>query len=250
MRIVCLGAGTAIPAAGYSPASIYVQAAKEHILLDAGAGSLQRLQRAGLPWHQLDRIFLTHFHLDHCLDLASILFAYRLPQLNRKKPLAVYGPPGLNKLYKQLNHAFQGWLSPRGFELTFNELQETELRLKGYVVRTKRMAHYATKAVGYRITQAGKSLAYSGDTDVCDAVAELGRGADLLILECSARDEQKVEGHLTPSACAQIAQAAQCRHLMLTHFYPVFKGYDIRSRVRRFFKGRLTLARDFTSLTI
>ena len=250
MRVVCLGAGTAIPAAGYSPASIYVQAAQEHILLDAGAGSLQRLQRAGLPWHQLDRIFLTHFHLDHCLDLASILFAYRLPQLKRRKPLTVYGPPGLRKLYTQLDRVFQGWLTPRGFNLTLIELQETELRLKGYTVRTKRMNHYATRAVGYRVTEKGTSIAYSGDTDTCDAVVELGRGADLLILECSTPDEKKIEGHLTPSACARIAEAAQCRRLMLTHFYPVFKGYDIRSRVRRLFKGPLILAKDFTSVSL
>jgi len=250
MQVTILGAGTAIPQDNHSPAGIYVKTAREHLLLDAGAGSLQRLQQAGLPWHQLDRIFLTHFHLDHCLDLASVLFAYRLPQLRRKKPLAVYGPPGLKKLYTQLNRTFSGWLTPRGFELMLNELQETEIALKGYTVRTKRMNHYATRAVGYRITEKGKSIAYSGDTDRCEDVIELGRGADLLILECSVPDEQKVEGHLTPTECAQIAQAAQCRHLVLTHFYPVFKGHDIRSQVRRFFKGKLTLARDFTRFTV
>ena len=68
MQVTILGAGTAIPQDNHSPAGIYVKTAREHLLLDAGAGSLQRLQQAGLPWHQLDRIFLTHFHLDHCLD--------------------------------------------------------------------------------------------------------------------------------------------------------------------------------------
>ena len=59
MRVTVLGAGTAIPAQGYSPAGIYVRVAGEHVLLDAGAGSLQRLQRLGAPWSRLDRIFLT-----------------------------------------------------------------------------------------------------------------------------------------------------------------------------------------------
>ena len=220
IQVVCLGAGTAIPATGYSPAGIYVRIAGEHVLLDAGAGTLQRLQRCGAPWHQLDRIFLTHFHLDHCLDLASTLFAYRLPQLGRKKPLAVYGPPGLKRLYTRLNAAFQGWMAPRGFRLTLTELQEATLRFKGYAVHTKRMNHYATKAIGYRLTAAGKSLAYSGDTDLCKGIVELGRDADLLMLECSVPDEQKVDGHLTPSECGRIAAAAACRHLVLTHFYP------------------------------
>ena len=63
-------------------------------------------------------------------------------------------------------------------------------------------------------------------------------------------DERKVAGHLTPTECGQIAGAANCRHLALTHFYPVFKGYDIRKRVRRAFRGPLTLARDLTSFRL
>ncbi len=245
-----LGAGTAIPAARHSPAGIYVQVAGEHVLLDAGAGTLQRLAAAGVPWHQLDRIFLTHFHLDHCLDLASILFALRLPDVGRAKTLSVYGPPGLQRVYRQLNEAFSGWISPRGFRLILHALRVTKLQLPGYTVSTKRMDHYETGAIGYRLTARGKTIAYSGDTDVCDGVVELGRGADVFILECSVTDERKVEGHLTPSECGAIAAAARCRHLVLTHFYPVFKGYDIRRRVRRNYRGRVTLAKDFHAFSV
>lgn len=250
MQVTILGAGTAIPAARHSPAGIYVSVAGEHVLLDAGAGTLQRLQASGAPWHALDRVFLTHYHLDHCLDLASILFAYHLPQLKRRKPLAVYGPPGLRRLYRQLNTAFNGWIAPRGFRLILRELRTATLHLPGYTVTTQRMDHYDTGAIGYRLTCGGKSLAYSGDTGVCDNVIALGRQADLLILECSVPDEHKIAGHLTPSECGRIAAAAGCRHLALTHFYPVFGGYDIRRRVRRSFRGPLTLAKDFTSFGV
>lgn len=250
MDAIILGAGTAIPATRYSPAGIYVRIAREHVLLDAGAGTLQRLRDAGAPWHALDRIFLTHFHLDHCLDLASILFAYRLPQLKRRKPLYVYGPVGLRRLYRQLNTAFRGWLSPRGFRLVLAEVREGTRACPGYSVTSRRMNHAQTGAIGYRLTAGHRSLAYSGDTDVCKAVIELGRNARLLILECSVRDEQKVTGHLTPSECGRIAAAAGCKHLVLTHFYPVFHGYDIRRRVRRFYRGPLTLAKDLTTLAV
>ena len=286
MRVTILGAGTAIPAKRHSPAGLYVRVANEHILLDAGPGTLQRLYAAGAPYQHLDRIFLTHFHIDHCLDLVSILFALRLPapregrsrvsarlpaparfasqseaagaqagqagipQLRRRKPLAVYGPLGLKRLYTRLNTAFHGWLTPRGFRVTFTELAEAAIRLPGYTVRTQRMNHYATKAVGYRLTAGGKSLAYSGDTDVCDGIVRLGQGTEVLILECSVPDERKVDGHLTPSECGRIAAQAGCRHLVLTHFYPVFQGYDVRAGVRRFFRGRLTLAHDSTALSL
>ena len=248
MKVIVLGAGTAIPAKGHSPAGIYVKTTTEHLLLDAGPGTAQRLFAAGATLWDLDRIFLTHYHLDHCLDLATILFAIRIPHRSRKKPLTLYGPTGLRTLYRRLNTAFSGWLEPRNYRLAIKELGETTLRLPGYAVSTRRMNHYQTGAIGYRISAGGKSVAYSGDTDACAAIVELGRGADLLILECSVTDERKVEGHLTPTECGRIAASSGCRHLALTHFYPVFTGYDIRRRVRRAFDGPLTLARDLTPL--
>ena len=248
MKVVILGAGTAIPAARYSPAGIYVRAAGEHLLFDAGPGTVQRLFAAGASLFQLDRIFLTHYHLDHCLDLASILFALRLPRPARKKPLTIYGPRGLTRLYRQLNRAFHGWLEPRTYRLTFRELGETRLTFHGCTVATQRMNH-TTEALGYRLEAGGKRMVYSGDTDSCRQIVALGRDADVLILECSMPDEQKVVGHLTPTECGQIADRTNCRHLVLTHFYPALRGYDIRRRVRRSYDRRLTLARDLTTLT-
>ena len=249
MKVVILGAGTAIPANRHSPSGLYVHTGREHLLFDAGPGTAQRLQATGVSLFEIDRIFLTHYHLDHCLDVASILFALRIPQSTRTKPLTIYGPRGLKQLYRRLNQAFHGWLTPRSYPLIMKELGETRLRLGGATIRTRRMNHSAP-ALGYRLEARGKSLAYSGDTDYCRAVVDLGRRADVLILECAVPDERKVVGHLTPTACGRIADEAGCRHLVLTHFYPMFASYNIRTRVRAQFRGRLTLARDFTTLTL
>ena len=244
MTGIILGAGTAIPSTGHSPAGLYLRVGREHWLLDAGPGTAQRLQAIGVSLFDLDRIFLTHYHLDHCLDLASILFALRMPQPSRTKPLAVYGPPGLRRLYRRLNAAFHGWLTPRRYRLTLTELRDgARHRCGEAVMRVRRMRHSAP-ALGYRIETRRESVVYSGDTDACPAIVALARGADTVILECSMPDERKVAGHLTPTECGRIAAQAACRHLVLTHFYPVFRGYDIRRRVRAAFRGRLTIARD------
>ena len=252
MRVVVLGSGTGIPdlrtPRGY--AGIYVRAGGEHLLLDAGAGTLKQLAKIGVTYRDLDRIFLTHFHPDHCLDLVSILFAMRMPNPARTKPLTVYGPRGLTRLYRRLNTCFEGWIAPRTYRLTLKEIGETALRLPSCAVRTRRMDHAEGRALGYRLEHRGRSLAYSGDTDACPAIVELGRRADLLILECSVTDERKVSGHLTPTECGMIAAQARCRHLLLTHFYPVFLGYNIPRRVRRAFGGRLTLARDLRAFQL
>lgn len=261
MRVVILGAGTSIPAKRRSPSGLYVRAGGEHLLFDAGPGTAQRLLAAGVSIFDLDRIFITHYHLDHCHDLASILFALRIPRSDpdrrrggpgpsRNKPLTVYGPAGLKRLYRRLNAAYHGWLTPRGYTLKLKELNETTLRLGGATVSTRRMNHYQTGAIGYRLECEGTRIAYSGDTDVCESIIALGAQVHLLILECSMPDHRKVEGHLTPSECGQIAASANCRRLALTHFYPVFQGYDIRRRVRRHFRGPVILAHDLLSLRL
>ncbi len=249
MKVVILGSGTAVPVKDRGCAGIYVHVAGEHLLLDAGPGTLRQLIRVGATYLNLDRIFLTHFHPDHCLDLVAILFAMRIPTPRRAKPLVIYGPRGLKRLYHQLNLAFHGWIEPRTYRLTLKEVGETALRFRGYTVQTKPMNH-STRALGYRLEGGGKTVAYSGDTDVCRNVIALGRDADLLILECSMTDETKVAGHLTPTDCGRIAAQAGCGHLVLTHFYPVFRGYDLRARVRRRFPGPLTLARDLASFQL
>ncbi|MBI2103994.1 MAG: MBL fold metallo-hydrolase [Candidatus Omnitrophica bacterium] len=265
MRVTILGAGTAIPARDRSPSGLFIEAAGERLLIDAGPGTLQRLHAAGGNLFTLDRVFLTHYHLDHCLDLASLLFALRLPAAPKSRsigaaqagipdrppraPLAVYGPPGLKRLYRRLNSALNGWLTPRGYALRLKEIKEAMVKLGKGTMRARWMRHSAP-ALGYRLEADGKRIAYSGDTDLCDAIVELGRDTHLLILECSVPDERKVAGHLTPTECGRIAASANCRHLVLTHFYPVFKGYDIRRRVRRAFRGRLTLARDLASFRL
>ena len=249
MNVVTLGTGTGIPAKDRGCAGVYCRMAGEHVVLDAGSGTLRQLFKLGVSCLDLDRIFLTHFHPDHCLDVVSMLFAMRIPQPARTKPLTIYGPKGLKTLYRRLNTAFHGWIAPRTYQLTLRELDETTLRLDGYTVKTKRMRH-STAALGYRLEAGGKSVAYSGDTDVCQAVVELGREADLLILECSMPDARKVAGHLTPAECGRIARDAGCRHLVLTHFYPaVLRGLPQAARsVRRAWRGRLTLAHDLQHL--
>ena len=240
-----------MPAKGHSPAGIYVQTGSEHLLFDAGAGSLQRLRQIGVTLLDLDRVFLTHFHVDHCLDIVSILFAMRLPNLRRRKALYLYGPRGLKRLIRGLDTAFNGWLAPKGYRLIAQELEDKAMvALKRGRIFVRRVNHASAEAVGYRLTVGTKSLAYSGDTDMCHQIGHLGKRADCLILECSTRDDQKVEGHLTPSECGYLAADSGCRRLVLTHFYPVFRGYDIRRRVRDFFHGPLTLARDFTTFRV
>jgi ribonuclease BN (tRNA processing enzyme) len=208
------------------------------------------MARLGLDFRQVDYLCLTHFHPDHASDLVPFLFAtnYTL-DLTRSLPLRLIGPQGLRSFYERLHGIFGDWIEARTYPLFFHEVGENQLAFPDLVIKTLPMAHSAA-SVGFRVEAGGRSLAYSGDTDYCANVVKLGLNADLLILECSFPDERKAPGHLTPSLAGRIAQEASCRKLLLTHFYPVFKGHDILGECRKEFSGEILLAEDGMKLTL
>ena len=55
----------------------------------------------------------------------------------------------------------------------------------GFAVRTAEVIHQSgAPSTAVRLTQGGKSLAYSGDTEWTDALIPIADGADLFIMEC------------------------------------------------------------------
>ena len=78
----------------------------------------------------------------------------------------------------------------------------------------------------------------------------MSKNTDLLILECSFPDNEKVEGHLTSSLCGRIAAKANVKKLVLTHFYPECDKVDIKKQCSKEFDGKIILAKDFMKINV
>ena len=121
---------------------------------------------------------------------------------------------------------------------------------EGFTVETLPMAH-RPESIGYRITgDDGRTVVYSGDTDVCDNMVTLAHGADVLICESAFPDDLKVPGHLTPSQAGELAASANVPRLVLTHFYPECDQADIRKECRKTYGGELILAEDLVQIDL
>jgi ribonuclease Z len=101
----------------------------------------------------------------------------------------------------------------------------------------------------------GQSAAFVMDTGLCDGVARLAEGVDLLVIEATfleadahlARDH----GHLTAGQAARTAAEAGARRLVLTHFsqrYADTEGH--LAEARRHFDGDIVLAEDLTRVPV
>ena len=208
------------------------------------------MPRLGLDYRQIDFHCLTHFHPDHVSDLIPFLFALNYTVgFTRTLPLRIMGPQGLENFYDKMRGIFGHWIEAKTYPLSLLEAKEGRLELPDFSIETLPMAH-SEASIGFRVNAQGRSMVYSGDTDYCANIVQLGKNADLLILECSFPDERKSSGHLTPHLAGKIARESSCKKLLLTHFYPVFQWHDILQECRREFSGEAVLAEDGMKITL
>jgi len=110
---------------------------------------------------------------------------------------------------------------------------------------------HAESSMATRIElESGQAVVYSGDSEYCANLVELGRSADLLILECAFPEEMQSIGHLTPSLAGRIARESRCKKLLLTHFYPPCDESDLLTPLRKEFSGAVILAEDLMKICV
>lgn len=251
IKVTILGSGTCVPSLERHPCSALVSGRSVHILLDAGPGTMGQLLKLGVHINDIDMILLSHFHLDHCAELAPFLFATKYPGFNRKKPLTLVGGVGLTALFEKLNTAYDNTLDMPEGRFQIIELEENgslTLNLEGIRLDYAAVDHKPESRACRFTDQTGFSIVYSGDTDYCIPLIDLARDADLMICESALPDEHKVPGHLTPSLAGEIASRARVKKLVLTHFYPECDNVDITAQCRKTFDGPVVLAKDLLTL--
>lgn len=74
-------------------------------------------------------------------------------------------------------------------------------------------------ALGLRFQIDRKTIAYSGDGEWTEALIELGRGADLFIVEALSF-EKRISQHLDYASVRDNAVRIGAKRIMLTHFGP------------------------------
>ncbi len=91
--MVFLGTSGSVPTLKRSLPSVVVQCPKELWMFDCGENTQRQMMQAKISFHKKLKVFLTHLHGDHVLGLPGVLQTMAL--MDRKEPVAVYGPPGI-----------------------------------------------------------------------------------------------------------------------------------------------------------
>ncbi|MCK6461163.1 MAG: ribonuclease Z [Planctomycetes bacterium] len=207
MQLTILGSGTARPTHRRASAGYLLEWAHGALLLDPSAGTYMRALKAGLEPKRLVAVVLSHLHADHTADLPGLLFARKQEKLETE--IAIAGPRGTADLLRRARSLYG---------------DETPARVEPFPWRAEGLAveafpaRHSEESVCLRIVADGKTLAYSGDTGDCEGLRAACAGADLALLECTAREPK--EGHLSPAECEAVAAATAATRVLLTHIGP------------------------------
>ena len=250
IEVVILGSGAAMPQIGRANACYYIKTDLP-FLLDFGPGALINMLHAGIDRNQLGHLFWTHLHADHISEFIPFFFhEVCYSKMNSRGDLILYGPAGTRKLVKSVIRTFPGF-SSACFKFRVKEIGPGKIKLGQTLVSAYPVRHSPRlQALGYRIEYAHRTVVYSGDVVFGPELIELCRGADLAIVEATCPVEHPIEGHLTAAQACRAARAAGVKKLVLTHFDPIWKGYNLKAQCEELFDGEILEAEDLMRIWV
>jgi ribonuclease BN (tRNA processing enzyme) len=237
-RLTVLGGCGAYPEPGRACSGFLVEWDGFRLVLDLGYATLPRLL-AHRPDGALDAVVITHEHPDHCVDLHG-LFRMRYYGGRRVPKLPLYCPPGvLDRL--------AGLEPDADLHAVFDVHPLPGSSVVGpFQLSASLLPHFVPNA-GIRLEAGGTVIAYTGDTGPDPALADLGRDADLFIIEATDRPgetERPQRNLLTAAEAAHWAGRAAARRLLLTHFWPGTDRAASLAAARHAFPGEVLAAEE------
>jgi ribonuclease BN (tRNA processing enzyme) len=193
-----------------------------------------------LDWANLDAIWISHFHLDHCGGLAPFLFGTKHAPVtqSRKHPLRIFGAKGLKQLLENFSDAHRYDLLSQPFPLEVIEIEPLErFQILKDVDAVAMSTPHTEDSHALHLRQDDTTLVFTADTGFDVTIATFARRVDLLVIECSFIRNKPVEKHLELVEAIQLIRRAEPRRAMLTHFYPEWDSVNFGSEVAKLRPG-------------
>uniref|UniRef100_A0A3P8YQK3 Zinc phosphodiesterase ELAC protein 2 n=1 Tax=Esox lucius TaxID=8010 RepID=A0A3P8YQK3_ESOLU len=244
-EVVFLGTGSALPMKIRNVSGTLVNiSSTQSVLLDCGEGTFGQLCRhygdgVDETLAKISTVFISHMHADHHTGLLSLLFQRERAMTALGKafsPTYLVAPVQIMTWLNQYHDHCEEILSHvnivpskvlcEGAELpksnTTSVIQALLKKSDLGKFQTCPVRH-CKNAYACSIThQSGWQLVFSGDTMPCDALANMGKNATLLIheatLEDGLEDEAVEKRHSTTSQAIGIGMKMNAEFIMLNHF--------------------------------
>jgi len=275
LEVVVLGSGG--PRAFGRAASSYILLVDgtPRILLDAGPGAFLRIGELRVDLEKVDRVLLTHLHIDHSADLISF---FNARALTSDGPITyrIFGPDGSAVFPKtsrfidllvgadgafayQKTFGARESFTVRDLAISLDSPRTTIVDDDGLVVEEIATHHDDCPSVAYRISYKSVVVVFSGDMDASALpnLVQLAKNADMLIFNCAVLDPpdsppQLYDLHTPPKKIGQAARDSGAKSLLLSHLAPDIEGEQdaVRKSIRLSFAGPVSFATDRLRLAV
>lgn len=221
LRLRFLGSGDAFASGGRLQTCLCLEGPGSRVLIDCGATALVAMKRAGIDPRSVGCVLVSHLHGDH---FGGVPFLVLDGQFGRREtPLVVAGPPGTpERVTAAMEVLFPGSSrAVRRFTTALVELAPGVPTVIGSLTVTGFPVDHASGAPPYalRVECAGRTVAYSGDTEWCEELVAAARGVDLFVCEAYTF-ERRVRYHLDHVTLARNLERIGARRVILTHLGP------------------------------
>ena len=248
-RLFILGSGGPVPTRDRYGSSYVLKLGDEYLMFDCGPATTYKLVRMGMSPTQIDHLFFTHHHFDHDVDYPCFLLTRWDTGSGQENRLSVYGPTLTEQLTERILDEHVGayahdWVARINHPLSLAAYtsrggvlprKPPSLDVKdiapGPVTRGKDWEVVSAPAehvqpwldsLAYRVDSGDGSFVFTGDTRPCETVANLAKGADVLVFVCvnlQAEIDGKPEAEYMcgSTGAGELAQAAGVKKLVLVH---------------------------------
>ncbi len=237
MQLHVLGSSGTSPSAG-NPASGYlITSGSSAVLLDAGPGVAMALLGV-MPPQELDAVFLSHRHPDHCSDLFAIFHHLAYGPGAGRGPLPVISPADVWGAMTAFVGSSDAWRDVFDWREAVARTRIGELELEFGA------SSHSVPASCVRVSDGKTSVTYSGDTGPGGDLAELAMGTGTLLCEATYQDATEADYpfHLTARQAGVLARAGGVGRLILTHLPPTLDSEISIEEAASEFEGETLVA--------
>ena len=285
MKLTLLGTGSPVPMANRASSGYVIEIGDEILVFDHGQGAHTNFLKAGFRTVDVNTIFFSHLHFDHCADYPRFVHTRWDQGAGLIPDLQVYAPEYMHRMSELLfmeqgvfHPDLDGRMNSSGSRVVYKNRGGKLPRKRpapnitsiydGQVIEsdnwklTVREVYHQPGYIepyAFRLETDEGVLVYSGDTGPCEGIYEIAEGADLLIQMCYFlsgtfnQDDKTLtsSGHLE---AAHIAAKANVKTMVTTHFTPQMDAQGVREKclgeMAKIFDGRIIWGEDLMQMPI
>lgn len=216
MKIDVIGSGSAFSLTRNTSSILVTDKHDQRWLIDCGPTVPRALWQRALDVNDIDVLYFTHIHPDHCAGLPVLLNRWK--SFGRRKPLIIYCQAQQRESLQQLV-SLATWPVPHiCFDIDWRDSQ-AQWQWQQWHLSTAATQHEMSN-LSLRIEADGHVLFYSGDGRPTDASQALMQGCDLAFQECAVSTPlSKEASHGDVVNCLALQQSLSLPVLGLYHCY-------------------------------